>query len=136
MRPIGRRSRWPGYLLTSILVLYCAGCCGDTARVLVAERDTGRPVPNAVVRPYYDVCFFGHPTGPGRPFRTDAQGRATVRVLDAIRIYGFTVEAEGYEQFLPDGWSYSVGTYEGEAAADGTRVLHVRPVTERGAGAE
>ena len=94
----------------------------------MAERDTGRPIPGAVVRPYYED-FFGDPTGPGRPVRTDARGRATVRVADAIRIYGFTVEAEGYEQYLPLGWRYSAGSYEGEAAADGSRVLHVRPVT-------
>ena len=124
----------PPTLLTlcPALVLTCSGCCwfvGSDTTVLVAEQDTGRPVPGAAVRQYYDNCYFGGaPTGPGRPFYTDAHGRARIKVLGALYVYGFAVEAEGYEQvFPPDFLGNPIPYHPGQPAPDGTRVLHVRP---------
>ena len=104
-------------------------CCGERARVLVVDRTDERPIPGAVVRPYYDHCQFGYPTGPGDAVRTDENGRAAIKVDEAMSYRGLTVDADGYRQYLPPGWFYSVGTYMGVPAQDGTRILHMDPLT-------
>ena len=118
--------------LPAALAFASSGCCllvgSETVTVLVAERETGRPVPGAAVRPHYDDCYFGGAAVWGRPLRTDANGRARVSPPGALRYEGFAVEADGYEQYLPPG----VDDYTGEAARDGTRVLHVRRVAAAG----
>src|SRR5688572_19865528 len=103
-----------------------SGCwCNQTARVVVINRDSGEPVPGAVVRAKHTDCF-GNPNYSGRAVRTNRLGRATIRD-DAMDYRGFTVEARGYEQYLPPGWFYSEGSYPGVLSPDGTHILHVIP---------